>query len=134
MLNRAASSGIFGYHPQCQEVGLTHLSFADDILVFTDGTSSSLSGVLEVMSNFAGLYINTTKSSIFAATEVGLAVGKLPIRYLGLPLTTKTLTPQDYEPLIDKIRSRFISWSHKILSGFSSSEACGNHLWYLRLV
>ncbi|CAA7059505.1 unnamed protein product [Microthlaspi erraticum] len=130
MLNRAASSGIFGYHPQCKEVNFTHLSFADDILVFTDGTIGSLSGVLEVMSSFArisGLYINTSMSSIFAAGQGastlvaavavrGLAVGTLPIRYLGLPLTTKALTVQDYEPLIDKIRSRFISWPTKILS------------------
>lgn len=34
MLNKAAAKGKFSYHPRCQEVQLTHLSFADDILVF----------------------------------------------------------------------------------------------------
>lgn len=37
LFNEAASAGSFGYHPQCQAVKLTHLSFAYDILVFTDG-------------------------------------------------------------------------------------------------
>lgn len=44
MLNRAVGKGFFDHHPQCQGVGLTHLSFADDILVFTDGTVQSLKG------------------------------------------------------------------------------------------
>ena len=65
MLNQAAADGLFDYHPQCQQVQLTHLSFADDILVFTDGSVRSLDGVLEVMDKFAtlsGLQINVSKS------------------------------------------------------------------------
>lgn len=70
MLNKAAEEQQFKYHPQCREVKLTHLCFADDILVFTDGSVSSLQGVLEVMDQFAsisGLSINASKSSIFAS-------------------------------------------------------------------
>lgn len=72
------------------------------MLVFSDGSVRSLDGILEVMSRFArfsGLHINATKSSIFisggcgsdivnAAAEKGIGVGILPIRYLGLPLTS----------------------------------------------
>lgn len=111
-------------------MNLTHLSYAEDILVFTDGSVRSLYGVLEVMNHFArfsGLHINATKYSILVSggcgTEISMAaLGKgiglrtLPIRYLGLPLTTKTLTRQDYEPLIDKIRKRLPSWTNKSLS------------------
>lgn len=32
----AAERSEIGYHPFCGNVGLTHLSFAYDILVFTD--------------------------------------------------------------------------------------------------
>lgn len=130
LLNKAAAQRSFGYHPSCREVELTHLSFANDILVFTDGTEASLKGVMDVMSAFAnasGLCINVAKSSIFpadrgaanltaAAETMGLSVGVLPIRYLGLPLTTRSLTALDYEPLIDKVRSRFVTWTHKTLS------------------
>lgn len=38
------------------------------------------------------------------------------MRYLGLPLTTKSMTRQDYEPLLDKVRTRMLSWSNKYLS------------------
>lgn len=109
---------------------LTHLCFADDILVFTDGSANSLKGVLEVMKQFAdisGLCINVAKSSIFAtgqsitplmseATSTVITVGTLLVRYLGMPLTTKALTRPDYEPLIDKVRGRMLSWKNKYLS------------------
>lgn len=130
MLNQAAEAGTFGYHPQCQGVRLTHLSFADDILVFTNGTVDSLRRVMLTMKDFAvmsGLFINAEKSSLYAsgsgtsaicdeAVSQGITVGTLPIRYLGLPLTTKALTKLDYEPLIDKIRTRMLSWTTKSLS------------------
>lgn len=130
LLNEAAERGDFAYHPQCKEVKLTHLSFADDILVFTNGTAESLMGIMGTMKRFAtmsGLHINATKSSIFvsgsntsdlinAAEILRIKVGTLPIRYLGMPLTTKSLTSHDYEPLIDKIRTRMLCWSNKSLS------------------
>ncbi|KAL0805247.1 hypothetical protein Bca101_097738 [Brassica carinata] len=40
----------------------------------------------------------------------------LPIKYLGLPLTTKTMSRGDYEPLLAKIRARFLSWTSKALA------------------
>ncbi|KAH0898759.1 hypothetical protein HID58_048327 [Brassica napus] len=40
------------------------------------------------------------------AAPRGIPVGNLPICYLGMPLTTKSLTAQEYEPLIDKTISR----------------------------
>lgn len=39
MMNKAVEAQQFGYHHQCRELKLTHLSFADDILVFTDGSN-----------------------------------------------------------------------------------------------
>lgn len=130
LLNKEVEDGEFRYHPQCKEVKLTHLSFADDILVFTNGTRDSLLVVIEVMKRFAkmsGLHINAAKSSIYAsgnniidllstAESLSIGVGTLTIRYLGMPLTTKSLTSHDYEPLIDKIRTRMLCWSNKSLS------------------
>lgn len=70
MLDQAAVDGKFGFHLQCQKFQLTHLSFADDILIFTDGSVRSINGVLGVMHQFtglSGLQINISKSSIFSA-------------------------------------------------------------------
>ena len=46
LINKAVAEGIIGFHPQCQEVNLSHSSFADDIVVFTDGTPTSFQGTL----------------------------------------------------------------------------------------
>ncbi|KAG7536572.1 Reverse transcriptase domain [Arabidopsis suecica] len=130
LLTKTVRERHIGIHPKCQGFHLSHLSFADDILVFTDGTPQSLHGTLAVFTNFAhmsGLNINISKSYIFAAgrgklcleqavVNSGLEVCELPIRYLGLPLTTKAMTRVDYEPLIDKIRNRLASWTTRYLS------------------
>lgn len=112
ILNRGAEENRFEYHHKCADVTLTHLSFANDILVFMDGSPSSLRNVLQVMDEFthmSGLHINVAKSSVFiaghdakfletAAQSDGINVGVLLIRYLGLPLTTKSMSQHDYEP------------------------------------
>ncbi|XP_013601566.1 PREDICTED: uncharacterized protein LOC106309022 [Brassica oleracea var. oleracea] len=130
MLNKAAQSHSIGYHPSCSKVNLTHLSFADDLMIFTDGAAASLKGVFEVLSEFAsisGLLINPAKFSIFMAGRIsqdfkdevqrlGIPTESLPVRYLGLPLTTKTMTKTDYEPLIYQIRTCLVSWSSRSLS------------------
>ena len=51
-----------------------------------------------------------------AAGAAGLSVSALPIKYLGLPLTTRTMTHNDYEPLLVKIRNMLLSWTSKALS------------------
>ncbi|KAE8683874.1 hypothetical protein F3Y22_tig00111166pilonHSYRG00224 [Hibiscus syriacus] len=38
LLNTAALKGVFNFHPKCKKVGLTHLCFADDLLVFCKGS------------------------------------------------------------------------------------------------
>ena len=118
-LNKAAASGDIGHHPTCSQINLTHLSFADDVMVFTDGKPRSLQSIFSVLHDFhrwSGLAISPSKSAIYMGGKVrqgfidevnrlNLPIDTLPIRYLGLPLTTKSMTRDDYEPLIDKIRS-----------------------------
>lgn len=42
--------------------------------------------------------------------------GKLPVRYLGLPLLTKKMTVNDYMPLVEKIRRKMKLWTWRYLS------------------
>lgn len=122
LLNKAVESGQIGYRPSCQRVNLTHLSFTDDILVFTDGMVASLRGILGIFDDFARMYslrINVAKSTLFDAGRgkktleratgvIGISICELPIKYLGLPLITKAMTKLDYEPLVEKICSPFL--------------------------
>lgn len=105
-------------HPKCKNIDLTHLCFADDLMVFADGNKRSVEGVLRVFEEFdtmSGLKISLEKSTLFLAgftdqkkeellNHFPLAVGKLPVRYLGLPLLTKDMTVTDFLPLVEKIR------------------------------
>lgn len=116
-LNEAADTGRFGYHPNCQESNLTHLCFADDILIFTDGSSQSVHGFLQVLEEFkafSGLAISVEKSCFFPSglsddeknaivSTTGIPVGSLPIRYLGLPLNSKKLSIENCEPLLQQV-------------------------------
>ncbi|GJV77011.1 hypothetical protein Tco_1508595 [Tanacetum coccineum] len=47
---------------------------------------------------------------------VPFAIGKLPARYLGVPLITKKISSIDCKPLIDKVRNRVLDWRNKSLS------------------
>lgn len=70
LLNKAVSNGEIGYHPHCKEVNLSHFSFADDIVVFTNGSPESLRSTLDVFDKFARLSvlrINIANSTEFAA-------------------------------------------------------------------
>ncbi|CAA7058008.1 unnamed protein product [Microthlaspi erraticum] len=130
MLNKAAMEGVYNYHPGCEDLQLTHLCFADDLLIFLEGSERSLRGVLSVLSAFermSGLGINLQKTSMFCqgldATSLdnikshfNLEASSLPIRYLGLPLSSKKLSIGDCDPLIVQIQKKLDSWTNKFLS------------------
>lgn len=129
MLDDTAANGLVSYHPRCKKFGLTHLCFADDLLVFTAATSSSLLGIKVALDEFysvSGLKVSYGKSEVFCcgvplemqsslAGIVGLQLGTLPVRYLGVPLSCKKLSPEDCQPLLDKIIARITSWASRYL-------------------
>ncbi|KAG7587049.1 Reverse transcriptase domain [Arabidopsis thaliana x Arabidopsis arenosa] len=134
VLSKKLDKGVieqrFGLHPQCVVPMITHLSFADDILIFFDGTEVSLTGILHILDEFkleSGLGINKNKTALFLdggqfqeiqrmAASLGVSHGALPVRYLGVPLSSCKMKRQDFQPLIDKILSRFNAWTVKHLS------------------
>lgn len=52
MLNRVAEEGKLAYHQNCHQTKLTHLSFADDLLIFIDGSIESVQTVLMTLHEF----------------------------------------------------------------------------------
>ncbi|KAE8689834.1 Cysteine-rich receptor-like protein kinase 8 [Hibiscus syriacus] len=130
MLNLAAAKGIFAYHPKCKKIGLTHLSFADGLMIFCKDNVDSVVGVQNVLDHFhqiSGLKLNSSKNELFAAgipsrtleelkLITGFKIGTLPVRYLGIPLVTRKLTAKDCEPLLGKIRQCLQHWSSRNLS------------------
>ncbi|KAL0875497.1 hypothetical protein Bca101_025202 [Brassica carinata] len=129
LLRQKYSDGSIGYHPQTSELQVTHLSFADDLMIFSDGTVNSVNCIAETLEVFAlwsGLRLNKSKTELYTAglnndetldiSRLGFNLGSLPIRYLGLPLMYRRLRIFDYLLLIDKISANFNCWSAKALS------------------
>ncbi|XP_056843086.1 uncharacterized protein LOC108838571 [Raphanus sativus] len=120
----------FSYHLNCASSRLTHLCFADDLLIFIDGSLESVQAVLQVLREFearSGLAVSVHKTSFFASglssaetdaiqVSTGMPLGSLPVCYLGVPLCTKKLTLLNCEGLLQQIKSKFSSWSSKALS------------------
>ena len=97
LLDKAAAEKKIGFHPYCKELSLTHMCFADDVLVFSDGRKTSIEGILVVFREFSqmsGLNISLEKSTLYLAgvkAEDSVAIleqfpfeaGSLPVRILG---------------------------------------------------
>ena len=120
--------GVFQYHPKCKRVRITHLCFADDLLIFAKGNMDSIKGIQQVLMqfySFSGLQLNNTKSEIFSSGITNellegihqeFKIGKLPVRYLEVPLVTRRLLAKDCGPLMDRLKARITNWSTKMLS------------------
>lgn len=93
LLRSRYNSGYIKYHPKTENLGISHLMFADDVMMFFDGGSSSLHGIAETLDDFAswsGLSMNKDKTQLFHAglsqedtsllNAYGFSHGSLPIR------------------------------------------------------
>jgi len=108
---------------------VTHLLFADDLLVFLKANKLSLltlCTLLEELKLNTGLIINIQKSKIYLSKGcswreelkaiIGLPEGLLPTRYLGMPLSEKFLKHRHFSSLIDKCKEKLEGWRSHTLS------------------
>ncbi|GKC42596.1 hypothetical protein Tco_1060318, partial [Tanacetum coccineum] len=97
----------------CKSLGLTHLCFADDLLLLCHGDQISacvLRRGLDEFSMCSGLYPK----------------GTLPIRYLRVPMMTRKLRNDDCRVLIDNVKKKIFDWKNKYLS---IDKILTNFLW-----
>ena len=120
----------FGYHWRCEKAKITHLCFADDLIIFCGGKLESatiLKQALDIFFSLSGLSANEEKSQIYIAGKdnayrnallrlFGFQEGSLPARYLGVPLISSKLSSKDCKNLVDKVAARIKSWTSKHLS------------------
>ncbi|KAL0295648.1 UNVERIFIED_CONTAM: putative ribonuclease H protein [Sesamum calycinum] len=127
---RIKEAADFQYHWKCKDIGLINLCFADDVLLFCKAHLPSIIVISDTLNEFAalsGLKVNPAKSQIIFSRAVqqerqqildylGFQEGSLPVKYLGIPLTSSRLTIADCRPLIDKVDTRLAGWNNQILS------------------
>nr|KAJ0197187.1 hypothetical protein LSAT_V11C700342420 [Lactuca sativa] len=124
------SEPFFKFHWRCKKLKLTHLCFADDLMIFCHGNTASVRVIKESLEEFAGvagLHPNFSKSHIFFGNvkanvkskildTLPFVEGKLPMRYLGIPLISTRLFIRDCKRLVDKVQCRIGDWRNKFLS------------------
>lgn len=69
-LRETSKVSSFKFHPKCKQLGVVHLAFADDLLIFCKGHIPSLKLIkncLEEFSKASGLRANLDKSQCFIA-------------------------------------------------------------------
>lgn len=120
----------FNYHPQCDKLKLTHLAFADDLMLFSRGDEGSIQILMDAMKEFGevtGLKLNVSKSNVYLAgvneqdsrsiLELShLTRGDYPFRYLGVPIVAESMKVIHYTPLLDKLWNYINGWNAKSLS------------------
>ncbi|GJU35720.1 RNA-directed DNA polymerase, eukaryota, reverse transcriptase zinc-binding domain protein, partial [Tanacetum coccineum] len=125
-----AMNPYFKYHWQCKDLKLTHLCFADDLMLFCHGNSKSvtvLKNAIDEFGSVSGLFPSFPKSMVFFGNVkdsskakilmvMPFSEGKLPVRYLGVPLLSKRLYVNDCSALVDKVKKRILDWKNKTLS------------------
>lgn len=137
----------FNFHPKCAKMNLIQLGFADDLLLFFRGDVMSvhmLSDRFQSFSKVSGLIANLSKSSVYyggvtheVQNEIhnllGISKGELPIRFLGIPLSTKRVSVVQCQPLLDKMLGRIKSWTTRFLSYAGRSQLIKSVLFSIQV-
>ena len=111
-------------------MGISHLAFADDIIIFSQAQSSAVLEVKECLNHYmevSGQRVNVGKSCFYLdkkhlawAREVievsGFQQGIFPFLYLGVPIFRGPKKTSLFLFIRDKISERIHSWGHRQLS------------------
>ncbi|XP_058752656.1 uncharacterized protein LOC131625843 [Vicia villosa] len=112
----------FNHHAKCERLGITNITFADDVLLLCKGEVNSVNRLLSTANVFSAstrLVINPKKCKVYCGgmdkvskvqviEATNFDEGQLPFRYLGVPITSKKLNTNHHMPLIDRIMSRIM--------------------------
>ncbi|GLT70676.1 hypothetical protein SLA2020_427380 [Shorea laevis] len=112
-------------------LALSHLFFADDLMLFCTATQNQVAMVMDCLREFSlesGLDINLAKSKLYAspnlqrhvAASLSNACG-IPLTrdlgvYLGVPILHGRQSKTTYKYLLEKIQVKLSGWKQKLLS------------------
>lgn len=110
---------------------VSHLFFADDLMLFAEATTGQLREVLKCLEDFSslsGLSINYDKSKIFFSKNLpaakvqewgqlcGIPTTRNLGTYLGVPLRHGRASRSHYNYILDRMRSKLANWKANSLS------------------
>ncbi|XP_049386038.1 uncharacterized protein LOC125850211 [Solanum stenotomum] len=120
-----------GFHMEPRGPQINHLSFADDVIIFTSGQRTSIQLIMKTLTTYeqvSNQLINRDKSHFMLPVdspqgiaemlneEAGFTQKDSPINYLGCPLYIGGQRDIYYSHLVDKIAKRISGWQAKMLN------------------
>jgi len=127
IMQKSNTLPVFKYHPNCKKLKLTHLIFADDLILFGKAGVRTIHTMKEALSSFshcAGLEANLQKSQLFlrgctpelhthCLQAANFQEGTLP---MASPIMASRLTKLECSTLVEKITARIHIWATRSLS------------------
>ncbi|XP_012842530.1 PREDICTED: uncharacterized protein LOC105962752 [Erythranthe guttata] len=127
---KSSRGEISQYKVGHNELSVSHLLYADDILIFTNGGRHSVQRLMEIFHSYersSGQLVNVTKSHLYVGkwAEVessnieqvtGICRKTLPLKYLGVPIYSGRTKAEFFEYLVTQIRGKLQGWKGKFLS------------------
>lgn len=109
---------------------ISHLQFADDIILFINDDQSSICGVKRILQCFqllSGMKINFAKSQLIGphvpdavlsrkAEILGCMLGATPFKYLGAMIGASPSSVAFWNPLVDKVRRKIENYDASNIS------------------
>lgn len=114
---------ISGFLPAASVPMVTRLQFADDTIIFCVAEKEQVKNAVAILRCFeaiSGLKVNLGKSELigvaveesflqYLARIMGCRVGSLPTSYLGLPLTTGSVSKSLWNPVVERVELNLAS-------------------------
>lgn len=112
-------------------VGVTHLFFADDLMLFGEASVDQIRHIMWCMGEFSkssGFCINLHKSLIFCSSNTMCRVKRrigevadIPVtenlgRYLGIPVLHKRVTRDTFRYILDGMKKKLATWKASSLT------------------
>jgi len=129
MLTKASEAGLLqplSRRPIQHRISL----YADDVALFLKPAANDINLILNILQLFgdaSGLRTNVQKSSVMPiqCSEDNMAVVQnllpceimsFPCKYLGLPLSLRKLTREQFQPIIDRIADQLPGWKADLMT------------------
>ncbi|GKA30820.1 putative RNA-directed DNA polymerase [Tanacetum coccineum] len=127
---RVLETNQFTFHRYCAKLNLINLCFADDLFLFAHGDVQSATIIKNGLDEFkhaSGLIPSLPKSTAYfcnVLNHIKISIlnvlpfeeGRLPVKYLGVPLISSRLMVRDCKELVEKVENRVQDWKNKSLS------------------
>ncbi|KAI0494214.1 hypothetical protein KFK09_024345 [Dendrobium nobile] len=119
------------YYRSKKGLPISHLSFADDFIIFANGSYNHVKrfkNFLDLFSLESGLSFNTSKCAFFTSkwitrTNINRIIAytrfehnSLPFKYLGAPIFRGLKKSHLFDEIIKKIQGKISSWEYHFLS------------------